>query len=75
MASLFLAGVSRQHPSAVAHKPHRTLQSVEMKREKAEARERKAKEDEEKKNIEIQVSQLLKPFGSTIGWFVAAEKE
>ncbi|KAI0935165.1 hypothetical protein AcW1_005169 [Taiwanofungus camphoratus] len=38
-------------------------------------RERKEKEAEEKKRGEIQVTELWKPLGSTVGWFVAVEKD
>lgn len=58
-----------------AHIPYQTLQSVEIKKEKAEQRERQEKEAEEKKKGEIHVTEYLKPFGDTIAWFVAAEKE
>ncbi|KAI0694966.1 eukaryotic translation initiation factor SUI1 family protein [Cytidiella melzeri] len=70
-----VTGVSPKHPAVAAHKPHRTIHSVEVQREKADERERKQKEAEEKKNREIQITELLKPFGSTIAWFVAAEKD
>lgn len=63
------------HPAVRSHTSHKTLQSVDAKREKAEERERKVKEAEEKKRGEIQVVELWKPFGTTIPWFVAAEKE
>ena len=59
----------------MGHKPYRTLGSVELKKEKAEQRERLEKEAEEKKKGEIHVIELLKPFGNTIAWFVSAEKE
>lgn len=68
-------GVSLTHPDVVSHRPHRTVQSVDAKREKAEERERKEKEAEEKKKTEIQIDELWKPFGSSLGWFVAAAKE
>ena len=45
------------------------------KKEKAEQRERKEKEEEDKKKGEIQVSELWKPHGPTLGLFVAAQKE
>ncbi|KAI0084693.1 eukaryotic translation initiation factor SUI1 family protein [Irpex rosettiformis] len=70
-----VTGVFPQNPAVVAHKPYRTLQSVEIKKEKAEQRERQAKEAEEKKKGEIHVVELLKPFGDTIAWFVSAEKD
>lgn len=59
----------------MAHVPYRTLKSVEIRKEKAEQRERQEKEAEEKKKGEIHVTEYLKPFGNTVAWFVAAEKE
>ena len=68
-------GVFSAHPEVTSRRPHRTIQSVEAKREKAEERERKEKEEEDKKKSEIQVCELWKPFGPTLGWFISAEKE
>lgn len=51
------------------------MQSVEIKKEKAEQREKQAKEVGEKKKGEIHVTEYLKPVGDTIAWFVSAEKE
>lgn len=66
--------MSPKHPAVLDHKPYRTIQSVEIKKEKAEQRERQEKETEEKKKGEVQVTELLKPFGNTVAWFVLAEK-
>lgn len=57
------------------HRPHKTVQSVADKKDKADERERKGKETEEKKKGKISVQELWKPHGSTLGLFVAAEKE
>ncbi|OBZ74898.1 Translation machinery-associated protein 64 [Grifola frondosa] len=62
-------------PAVVEHRPHRTVKDVEKRNQKAQDRERKDKEEEEKRKGEIQVAELWKPFGSTVGWFVAAEKD
>ena len=48
---------------------------MDLKREKAEDRERKEREAEEKRKGEIQIVELYKPFGNTVPWFVSAEKE
>lgn len=63
------------HPSVLAYKPHKTVQAVEAKKDKAEERERKEKEAEEKKKSEVHVQELWKPHGQTLGLFVAAEQE
>jgi translation initiation factor 2D len=63
------------HPAVAGHRPHKTVQSVVAKKEKADERERKEKEAEEKKKGEIHVQELWKPHGPTLGLFVAAEKE
>ncbi|THH17973.1 hypothetical protein EUX98_g9030 [Antrodiella citrinella] len=62
------------HPSVSEHRPHKTIASVEAKREKAEERERQEKEAEEKKKGEIQVTELWKPFETTVGMFVSVGK-
>ncbi|PSS30878.1 hypothetical protein PHLCEN_2v2605 [Hermanssonia centrifuga] len=69
-----VTGIFPTHPAVNTHRPHRTVGSVEAKREKAEVRERKEKEAEEKKRGEIRALELWKPYGPTIGWFIAAEK-
>lgn len=51
------------------------MQEIEARQQKAEDRERREKEAGEKRKGEIQVTELWKPFGSTLGWFVAADKE
>ncbi|GJE88956.1 eukaryotic translation initiation factor SUI1 family protein [Phanerochaete sordida] len=63
------------HPSVAGHRQHKTVQSVEDKKGKAEARERQAQEAEEKRRGELHVAELWKPHGPTVGWFVAAEKD
>ncbi|KAJ3554562.1 hypothetical protein NM688_g3040 [Phlebia brevispora] len=67
-----VTGVSLKHPAVAGHQPHRTIQSVDAQREKAEERQRKAKEAEEKRKTQIQITELWRPHGHTLGWFVAA---
>ena len=64
-----------QHPAVLARRPHRTIGDLEAKAKKAENREQKEKEAEEKRKGEIRVTELWKPFGTTVPFFVAAEKE
>ncbi|KAI0340373.1 eukaryotic translation initiation factor SUI1 family protein [Trametopsis cervina] len=70
-----VTGIFPAHPAVVGHRPHRTVHSIEQKKEKAEEREKREREEEEKKKSEITVTELWKPFGPTIAWFVAAEKD
>jgi len=63
------------NPAVLEHERHRSVREVEARQQKAEERERQQKEEEEKRKGEIQVTELWKPFGSTLGWFVAVEKE
>lgn len=64
-----------KHPDVADHRPHRTVKEVELKQQKAEDRERKEKEAEERRKSEIQITELWKPFGTTLNFFVAADKE
>ncbi|KAK7676959.1 hypothetical protein QCA50_020077 [Cerrena zonata] len=72
---VLITAVYATHPAVLGHKSHGTVQNAEAKREKAEERERKEKEAEEKKKGEIELIELWKPFGTTVPWFVAAEKD
>ena len=67
--------VYSDHPAVLSRRPFKTLGDLETKIKKAENREQKAKEAEEKRKGEIQVSELWKPFNTTVPFFVAAEKE
>ncbi|KAH8101298.1 eukaryotic translation initiation factor SUI1 family protein [Cristinia sonorae] len=71
---VLISGVFPAHPAVAAHRPHKTVGAVQAKLERAEERERKEREAEEKKRGEIQVTELWKPFGSTVGLFVTAGK-
>lgn len=64
-----------KHQEVIARRPHRTIGDLEAKAKKAGEREQKAKEAEEKRKGEIHVAELWKPFGTTVPFFVAAEKE
>ena len=70
-----MTAVYPKHPDVTSRHPHRTIGDIEAKAKKAEDREQKEREAEEKRKGEIQVSELWKPFGTTIPFFVAAEKE
>ncbi|KAI9068830.1 eukaryotic translation initiation factor SUI1 family protein [Trametes sanguinea] len=70
-----VTAVFPQHPEVLARRPHRTIGDIESKVKKAEDREQKEREAEEKRKGEIQVSELWKPFGTTVPFFVAAEKD
>jgi len=70
-----VSAVFPKHPSVAGHRPYRTLKDMDTRRQKAEDRERNQKEDEERRKGEIHVTELYKPFGSTLGWFVAAEQD
>ncbi|KAI0946076.1 hypothetical protein AcV7_010146 [Taiwanofungus camphoratus] len=70
-----VAAVFPAHTAVAEHRPYRTVKDVETRLQKAGDRERKEKEAEEKKRGEIQVTELWKPFGSTVGWFVAVGKD
>ncbi|OCH88500.1 eukaryotic translation initiation factor SUI1 family protein [Obba rivulosa] len=72
---VMVTGVNVQHPAVAGHRPHLTVKDIESKREKAGDRERKEREAEERRKGEIQVTELYKPFGNTVPWFVAAEKD
>ena len=62
------AAVHPTHPAVAAHRTYTTLAVVEAKREKVAAREAAAAQHTE----EIAVTELWKPFGPTLGLFVAA---
>lgn len=64
-----------KHLDVADHRQHRTVKDVELKQQKAEDRERKEKEAEEKRKSEMQIAELWKPFGITLNFFVAADKE
>nr|VWO97766.1 N/A [Ganoderma boninense] len=64
-----------QHSAVLARRPHRTIADLEAKTKKAEQREQKEKEAEEKRKGEIHVVELWKPFGTTVPFFVASEKD
>jgi len=71
-----VTAVYPKNPAVTSHRPHRTIQSVETKREKAEDRGRKEKEAEEKRKNEIQITELWKPMsGTTVPFFVSAEND
>ncbi|OSD03739.1 eukaryotic translation initiation factor SUI1 family protein [Trametes coccinea BRFM310] len=70
-----VTAVFPQHPDVLARRPHRTIGDIESKVKKAEDREQKEREAEEKRKGEIQVSELWKPYGTTVPFFVAAEKD
>ncbi|KAI0696389.1 eukaryotic translation initiation factor SUI1 family protein [Cerioporus squamosus] len=70
-----VTAVYPQHPAVAGKRPHRTIGELEAKAKKAEGREQKEKEAEEKRKGEIQVTELWKPFGTTVPLFVAAEKD
>ncbi|KAF7791573.1 hypothetical protein EIP86_002589 [Pleurotus ostreatoroseus] len=65
-ADILVTGVSAKHPAVVGHKSHRTVQSIDAQREKAEARQRNAQAAEEKRKTQIQIIELWKPHGSTL---------
>ncbi|PIL26086.1 hypothetical protein GSI_11840 [Ganoderma sinense ZZ0214-1] len=70
-----VTAVYPQHPAVAARRPHRTIADLEAKAKKAEQREQKEKAAEEKRKGEIHVAELWKPFGSTVPFFVSAEKD
>ncbi|TBU43036.1 eukaryotic translation initiation factor SUI1 family protein [Dichomitus squalens] len=70
-----ITAVSPQHPAVLAMRRHRTIGDLEAKAKKAGDREQKEKEAEEKRKSEIRVSEFWKPFGTTVPFFVAAEKD
>ncbi|KAH9915323.1 uncharacterized protein B0H18DRAFT_886092 [Fomitopsis serialis] len=63
------------HSDVNDHRQHRTVKEVELRQQKAEDRERREREAEEKRRGEIQVTEFWKPFGTTLNFFVAADKE
>ena len=64
-----------KHPDVSEHRQHRTVKDIELKQQKAEDRERKEKEAEEKRRSEIHITEFWKPFGTTLNFFIAADKE
>ncbi|KAI0077630.1 eukaryotic translation initiation factor SUI1 family protein [Panus rudis PR-1116 ss-1] len=70
-----VTAVFPKHTAVISHRPHKTVQSIEAKREKAEEKERQEREAEERRKGEIQVTELWKPLGPTVPWFVAAERD
>ncbi|KAI0334161.1 eukaryotic translation initiation factor SUI1 family protein [Cubamyces sp. BRFM 1775] len=74
-SDVVVTAVYPKHPDVTSRHPHRTIGDIEAKAKKAEYREQKEREAEEKRKGEIQVSELWKPFGTTIPFFVAAGKD
>ncbi|GBE78753.1 eukaryotic translation initiation factor SUI1 family protein [Sparassis latifolia] len=70
-----VAAVFPNHPAVAGHHLHRTAKDVETMVQNAEDRERRKKDAEEKRRAEIHVTEFWKPFGSTVAWFVAAQKD
>ncbi len=75
LANTTLVAVYPRHPAVEARRPHRTIADLQAKAKKAEELEQKEKEAEEKRKGEIHVAELWKPFGTTVPFFVSAEKE
>ncbi|KIP12172.1 hypothetical protein PHLGIDRAFT_370577 [Phlebiopsis gigantea 11061_1 CR5-6] len=65
---LVVTAVHPTHPAVAAHRTYTTLAVVDAKREKAAARAAAAAQQTE----EIAVAEVWKPFGPTLGLFVAA---
>ncbi|KAI0632800.1 eukaryotic translation initiation factor SUI1 family protein [Trametes polyzona] len=74
-SDVMVTAVFPKHPDVISHRSHRTTGDLDAKAKKAEDREQKEREAEEKRKGEIQVTELWKPFGTTIPLFVAAEKD
>ncbi|KAI0351003.1 eukaryotic translation initiation factor SUI1 family protein [Trametes cingulata] len=74
-SDVMVTAVYPQHPDVASRHPHRTIGDLEAKAKKAEDREQKEREAEEKRKGEIQVAELWKPFGTTVPFFVASEKD
>ncbi|PCH42981.1 putative eukaryotic translation initiation factor eIF1/SUI1 [Wolfiporia cocos MD-104 SS10] len=64
-----VAAVFPDHEQVTTHTPHRTVQDIEAHAQKKEEHERKAREEEEKRKGEVQITELWKPFGTSLGWF------
>lgn len=69
------AAVFPKHPHVAEHRQHLTVKEVELRQQRAEDRERREKETEEKRKSEIHITEFWKPFGSTLNFFIAADKE
>ncbi|CDO75463.1 hypothetical protein BN946_scf184823.g17 [Trametes cinnabarina] len=74
-SDVMVTAIFPQHPDVLSQRPHRTIGDIETKAKKAEDRQQKEREAEEKRKGEIQVSELWKPFGTTVPLFVAAGKD
>ncbi|KAI0651354.1 eukaryotic translation initiation factor SUI1 family protein [Trametes meyenii] len=74
-SDVMVAAVFPKHPDVQTHKPHRTIGDIDAKAKKAEDREQKEREAEEKRKGKIHVAELWKPFGTTVPFFVAAERD
>ncbi|KAI0656239.1 eukaryotic translation initiation factor SUI1 family protein [Cubamyces menziesii] len=74
-SDVMVAAVYPKHPDVASRRSHRTIGDIEAKAKKAEDREQKEREAEEKRKGEIQVSELWKPFDTTVPLFVAAGKD
>ncbi|TFY63903.1 hypothetical protein EVJ58_g2961 [Rhodofomes roseus] len=72
---VFVTAVFPKHSDVAEHREHRTVKDAELKQQKAEDRERKEREAEEKRKGEIHITELWKPFGTTLSFFVAADKQ
>ncbi|KAH9887063.1 eukaryotic translation initiation factor SUI1 family protein [Cubamyces lactineus] len=74
-SDVMVTAVYPKHPDVISRQSHRTIGDIEAKAKKAEDREQKEREAEEKRKGEIQVSELWKPFDTTVPLFVAASKD
>ncbi|KAI0772460.1 eukaryotic translation initiation factor SUI1 family protein [Trametes elegans] len=72
---VMVTAIDPRHPDVTSRRPHRTVGDIQAKAKKAETREQKEREAEEKRKGEIQVAELWKPFGTTVPLFVAAGKD